>query len=110
MMGCCGDKNSVVNILRIRKPQKMDMKFFESVAKMLKKAKYVDWDWESFAKNVILPNRTHIQETLQLDDFFTERVMTDLYVVLDCWDGDEDDDSPIPLSHKTFFTHKEVDY
>ena len=109
-MGCCGDQESVVYIGLIPIPQKMDMKFFERVSKLLKTFPHYDWDWTSFAKNVIHPNRAHIQETLQLDDFFTERVMNDLYVVLDNWDEVNDDECDVPLSHKTFFTCKNCEY
>ena len=96
----------------------MDMKFFEYISKFVigsEEHEGFDWDWASFAKNVIHPNRSHIQETLKLDDFFTERVMDDLYVVLNNWDEviddeEECDEEYVPLSHKTFFTCKNCEY
>ncbi len=34
-----------------------------------------DWDWASFHKNILLPNRMHIQSVMQLSDTITDRVV-----------------------------------
>jgi hypothetical protein len=53
-----------------------------------------------------------------LEDNIVDRICDDLYVVLNHWNIDENDEEVkemieeglTPLSHKTFFTHNDVEY
>ncbi len=113
-LGCCGEENAVAIEQRIRVPKIINKRFFEKVANMIYKMPYLDWDWQSFQENVVKPNREHIKLSMGLDDFFTERVCKDLNVVLNCWYEDDDDEDEeediVPLSHETFFTHRDCQY
>lgn len=116
-MGCCGDDRAVLTFVRFELPDEMNKGFFRCVAEFLKKKPYLDWHWASFKKNVIVPNREHIKQVMGLNEFFINRVVNDLHVVLNNWNapegleevGDEDEEY-IPVSHETFFTHEDLDY
>jgi hypothetical protein len=117
LMGCCGDKDAVRHILVINTPQKINKNFFGTIAKNIKAFPFLDWDWYSFKKNILAPNREHIQIEMGLDDFFIRRVMEDGYVVINNWDphSEEDEiqaieDGFIPVSHRTFFTERNAEY
>ena len=98
----------------------MNKEWFAEIAHSLNqgKAKYYDWDWHSFQKNIILPNREHIKIAMGLEDNIVDRICDDLYVVLNQWELDESDEEVkevieeglTPLSHKTLFTHNDVEY
>lgn len=124
LLGCCGDARSVVKIQTLNVPAKIDKKFFAKIAALLQMEPFnmFDWDWNSFRRNILAPNQQHIAEVMGLDEFFTKRVMNDLYVVLNNWElnrnGEYDDedlamakaDGLNLLSHETFFTEKSVEY
>jgi hypothetical protein len=120
LLGCCGDARSVVKIQTLNVPAKIDKTFFAKIAALLQMEPFnmFDWDWNSFRRNILAPNEQHIAEVMGLDEFFTKRVMSDLYVVLNNWtlDADEEDIAMAKeeglnlLSHETFFTEKHVEY
>ena len=96
--GGCGDDDlvapySIVNpFLPI--PKIINKEWFAEIARSLNqgKAKYYDWDWHSFQKNIILPNREHIKMAMGLEDNIVDRICDDLYVVLNQWELDENDE------------------
>ena len=118
MMGCCGDANAVVKVQELKAPKKINKEFFQKIATLLKLIPFMDWDWSSFRRNILTPNREHIQQEMGLDEFFTNRVMNDLVVVLNRWDkmSDEEEQEFItqtggtPVSHRTFFTERECEF
>jgi len=118
MMGCCGDASAVVKIQQLNAPTKINKEFFSKIATLLKMIPYFDWDWSSFRRNIILPNRAHIQAEMGLDDNITDRVMSDLLVVLNNWDKMSEEEEKAfteetgekPISHRTFFTDANLDF
>jgi hypothetical protein len=115
LMGCCGDQGAVVRSVQIKLPEQINKAFFRKIAKLLEMNSHFDWDWSSFRRNILAPNRAHIQEIF--GEFFTKRIMEDLFVVLNNWEGaslEEEMEAQEAglnlLSHRTFFTEKHVDY
>jgi hypothetical protein len=114
LMGACGEPDCVRHTAELSVPTHIDKSFFELVAKTIKQIPFLDWDWFSFQKNILEPNREHIK-----DNFcFHERVMTDLFVVLNNWDSDYDEEELeeakeegiVFVSHHTFFTEENIEY
>jgi hypothetical protein len=117
MMGCCGDARAVVKVQELTAPEKINKEFFQKIATLLKLIPFLDWDWSSFRKNILTPNREHIKQEMGLDEFFANRVMNDLVVVLNRWDkhSEEEESQAIadgftPVSHRTFFTERECEF
>jgi len=124
MMGCCGDERGVVQVAEyVLEKEVLDWEVFEGIATYLKKNGFWDWDWASFRKNVIIPNREHIKAALSLTEEGIERFIRDGDVVLNHWFYDksenegltiqqyqEENDGMSPLCAMTFFYHKKVDY
>ena len=96
MMGCCGDARGVISwngereILQV--PKKMDYKWFKILAEKLRENPYFDWDWESFSKNILAPNREHLKIVLKLDDEAVDMLLEDGYVFINNFDGKPEDD------------------
>jgi len=76
-MGCCGEDDWVVDVAEIPVPIVFEKLFFEKVARLIqytcdRNSEYsleaFDWDLASFHKNILLPNRMHIQSRMQLSD------------------------------------------
>jgi hypothetical protein len=124
LMGACGYDEAVVAYSIVNPylpiPKIMNKEWFAEVSRSLNegKAKYYDWDWHSFQQNIILPNREHIKMAMGIEDNIVDRICEDLPVVLNNWELDENDEEVkemteeglTPLSHKTFFTHNDVEY
>lgn len=115
LMGCCGDEDSVVRSVQIKVPEQINKAFFRKIAKLLEMNSHFDWDWSSFRRNILAPNKAHIQEVF--GEFFAKRILEDLFVVLNNWDKVSPEDemeakkyNVIPVSHRTFFTEKDVEY
>lgn len=115
LMGCCGDERAVVRCNVLTVPEQINKAFFRKIAKLLEITPHFDWDWSSFRRNILAPNRAHIQEIF--GEFFTKRIMEDLFVVLNNWDKytleeemEAQEEGLILLSHKTFFTEEQVEY
>ncbi len=79
--GCCGEDDWVVDVAEIPVPIVIDKLFFEKVAQLIQYAcdcnpeysvEAFDGDWASFCKNILLPNRMHIQSVMQLSDTITD--------------------------------------
>ena len=114
-MGCCGDQDAVVKTTQLTVPEQLDKAFFRKIAKLLEMTPHFDWDWSSFRRNILAPNKAHIQEIF--GEFFAKRIMEDLFVVLNNWDKISPEDEMmakeagvILVSHRTFFTEKDVEY
>ena len=90
-MGCCGEDEWVVYVAEIPVPTVIEKLFFEKVARLIQytcdcnpeySVEAFDWDWASFHKNILLPNRMHIQLVMQLSDTITDRVVYSLHFCL----------------------------
>jgi hypothetical protein len=83
-MGCCCEDDWVVDVAEIPVPTVFEKLFFEKVARLIQytcdcdpeySVEAFDWDWASFHKNILLPNRMHIRSVMQLSDTITDRVV-----------------------------------
>jgi len=118
LMGCCGDAEAVKYIAKVPVPKVINKEFFASVAKIIKEIPFLDWDWWSFRCSVIEPNIDAIAKEMGLDEFFTDRVLESLFVVLNHWDSEYDEDEIqeakeegiVLVSHHTFFTEKDCEF
>ena len=99
-MGACGVEEAVISWNGEREvliaPKKMDYKWFALIADKLKENWQWDFDWESFRKNILEPNREHLKSVLNINDEIVDRLLCDGGVFLnhfeDNWDDDEIDD------------------
>lgn len=114
-MGCCGDEDMVVKTQTLTAPKQINKDFFKKIAKLVEMFPFFDWDWSSFRRNILAPNKAHITEIF--GEFFAKRILEDLYVVLNNWDKPTEEDEKeakeagvVLVSHRTFFTEKEVEY
>jgi hypothetical protein len=118
LMGACGEPTCVRRIAELPIPTQVNKAFFEKVARTIKQTPFLDWDWVSFQTNILEPNREHIKIAMGLNEFFHERVMDDLMVVLNNWGGDYDaveleeakEEGIVLVSHHTFFTEENIEY
>jgi hypothetical protein len=97
LMGTCGDEQGVINWSAYKShwdmPKKMDRAWFGELAKHLKQYGGYDWDWWSFRKNVLEPNREHIRIACEIkSDEILDRVIDDGLVLLGCYNKWETDD------------------
>ena len=71
-----------------------------------------DWDWASFHKNILLPNRMHIRSVMQLSDTITDRVVYSLHFLLNEWNGDdeEENDEDVNVRFEIFFSVEDLDF
>ena len=65
-----------------------------------------------FQRNILEPNRNHIQTTMQLSDLLTDRVVDSADYIINDWTGeaDHDSDDEFTLSHSNFFTDEDLDF
>jgi hypothetical protein len=98
LMGGCGHDDAVISWNGVRErlvaPKKMNYKWFELIATKLKQNPVYDWDWYSFSKNILTPNREHIKTELGINDEKVDRLLKDGYVFLNNFHGsfETDDD------------------
>jgi hypothetical protein len=114
-MGCCEDARGHIITMKLAMPKIVNKEFFKNFADIIKKYPMFDWSGDSFQRNIIEPNKEHIKMVMGLDDFFVNRIVEDLYVVINNWYGclDEDNsdcDDYVPLNHTTFFTSRDCEY
>ncbi len=71
-----------------------------------------DWDWASFCKNILLPNRMYIQLVMQPSDKITDRVVYSVHVMLNEWNGNDDkeNDDNVNVSFEKFFSVEDLDF
>jgi len=90
-MGCCGEDDWVVDDAEIPVPTVIEKLFFEKVARLIQytcdcnpeySVEAFDWDWASFHKNILLPNKMNIQLVMQLSDTITYRVVYSIHFCL----------------------------
>ena len=91
LMGCCGQPQGVLMREKI-KCDKLDYDFFKQIAEMLKEKPMFDWDWDSFSKNIIRPNKEHLKIVLNIDDEAAVRFIQDGYVFINNFDKQPADD------------------
>ena len=91
LMGACGDDRAVISWNGEREilvpPKEMNYNWFKLLSIKLKNNPMFDWDWCSFSKNILEPNREHLKVTLNIDDEKVDRLLTDGYVFLNNFDG-----------------------
>jgi hypothetical protein len=91
LMGACGHDDAVISWNGVREhliaPKKMNAKWFELIANKLKKNPTFDWDWESFSRNILTPNRVHIKTELGISDEKVDRLLEDGMVFLNNFTG-----------------------
>jgi hypothetical protein len=87
----------VIGVIAVPVPTIMDKRFLMKMAYFVGRtckdechgtAQYpkwkCDWDWFSFRRNVLEPNREHIQKIMGLSDKLTDRVLTSVdYIIND---------------------------
>jgi hypothetical protein len=114
-MGCCGEDDWVVDVAEIPVPTVFEKLFFEKVARLIQytcdcnpenSMEAFDWDWASFHKNNLLPNRVHIRSVMQLSDTITDRVVYSLHFLLNEWNGDDD----VNVRFEKFFSVDDLDF
>ncbi len=120
-MGCCGEDDWVVDVAEIPVPIVIDRLFFEKVAQLIQYAcdcnheysvEAFNWDWASFHENILLPNRMHIQLVMQLSDTIADQVVYSVHLMLNDWNGDNDndcDDKDI-ITFEKFFSVEDLDF
>jgi hypothetical protein len=71
-----------------------------------------DWDWASFHKSILLPNRMHIRSVMQLSDTIADRVVYSLHCLLNEWNGDDDEenDEDVIVRFEKFFSVEDLDF
>jgi len=92
LMGCCGQEEGLLGRFKM-KCDKLDYAFFKELADMLKAKPMFDWDWESFSRNIIAPNKEHLKIVLNIDDEAADTFLRDGYVFINNFDkqpADED--------------------
>ncbi len=120
-MGCCGEDDWVVDVAEIPVPTVIDKLFFDKIARLIQYAcdcnpeysvEAFDWDWASFHKNILLPNRMHIQLVMQLSDKITDQVVYSVHVMLNEWNGNDDkeNDNNVNVSFEKFFSVEDLDF
>ena len=91
-------------------PKKMDYKWFQLIATKLKANPYCDYDWSSFTKNILRPNREHLKVVLKLDDAGVDRLLMDGYVFLNHFDAQPEDEGEDPKEWEEMRLKGEVGY
>lgn len=86
-MGACGDDRCVVKQEQLVAPKEMNYKWFEMLSRKLKENYFLDWDWYSFAKNILIPNQEHIKVALKISDKKVNRLLKDGHVFLNNFNG-----------------------
>jgi hypothetical protein len=120
-MGCCGEDEWVVDVAEIPVPTVIEKLFFEKVARLIQytcdcnpeySVEAFDWDWASFHKNILFPNRMHIQSVMQLSDTITDRVVYSIDFLLNEWNGDdkEENDEDVNVRFEKFFSVEDLDF
>jgi len=127
LMGTCGDDEGVISWdgrrERIVAPKKMNYAWFELLSRKLKANPMFDWDWASFSKNILEPNREHIKGELSISDEKVDMLLEDGYVFLNNFngsfkeDGDEDYEDCVEgvdmgyyPNFKNFLAHDNLEY
>lgn len=129
LRGSCNDggmrDEDVIEVAEIMPPTIMDKKFFmklshfvratckDEIAGTVEYPKWLcDWDYYSFQRNVLEPNREHIKLIMGLSDTITERVVTCAQYIIDDWTGEADPDSrdEYLLNHRNFFTVEGLEF
>lgn len=86
LMGACGEDEAVISWNGVRErivaPKKMNCKWFELLSHKLKSNGMFDYDWVSFSRNILAPNREHIKSELGINDDKVDRLLSDGYVFL----------------------------
>jgi hypothetical protein len=120
-MGCCGEDDWVVDVAEIPVPTVFEKLFFEKVARLIQytcdcnpeySVEAFDWDWASFHKDILLPNRMHIWLVMQLSDTITDWVVHSLNFLLNEWNGDDEEgnDEDVNVRFEKLFSVEDLDF
>lgn len=90
-MGCCGQEEGLLERVKME-CDRLDYDFFKRLADMLKVKPMFDWDWDSFTKNILAPNKEHLKIVLNIDDEAADRFLQDGYVFINNFDKQPADD------------------
>ncbi len=111
----------VIEVVQFAPPTIMDKKFFKKMSYFVgwmcnnevngtvQHPKWLcDWDWCSFQRNILEPNRKHIQRIISLSDALTDQIVDSA----DDWAGEAspDLDDGCILSHINLFTVESLDF
>ena len=91
LMGCCGQEEGLLERVKME-CDRLDYDFFKRLADMLKVKPMFDWDWDSFTKNILAPNKEHLKIVLNIDDEAADRFLQDGYVFINNFDKQPADD------------------
>ena len=117
LMGACGDDQAVISWNGEREilvpPKEMNYNWFKLLSLKLKKYPMFDWDWCSFRKNILEPNKEHLKKSLNIDDEKVDVFLNDGYVFINNFDeGLDESEEYIYPNFKNFLEKnlKELDY
>jgi len=92
LMGACGVDEAAISWDGDREvmpvPKKLNLLWFKKVADKLEKHPYWDWDWESFRKNILKPNREHLKQVLNINDDKVDTLLCDGFVFINNFSKD----------------------
>lgn len=119
-LGCPGIPEGLLGTCSITEVKELNFDFFTSVAQLLYNNKFLDWHWESFRENILMPNKHHIIKSCKIpSEELWERFVEDGYVFLNHWfdddfSEDEDDDGKTIKvknpNRNSVFTDMDLDY
>ena len=120
-MGCPGEEEGLIGTVTSDPVTELNMVFFDWVANMIKFHGFYDWDWESFKKNILKPNKHHIMKACKIkNNKLWDRFYTDGCVFLNHWfdddyiyDGEDEDHNPRKIKNtnrNSVFTDMDVEY
>ena len=96
LMGGCGEDSLVYSWNgereRLVVPKKMDYKWFSIIYEKLRQNPMLDWDWFSFSKNILRPNREHLKQSLGINDEKVDLFLEDGYVFINNFNGSFEED------------------
>ena len=96
LIGGCGEDEAVISYNNEREvlvaPKNMNYQWFNLLANKLAANSHYDWDWESFSKNILKPNREHLKTTLKINDEKVDRLFEDGYVFINNFNKSPSDD------------------
>ena len=125
LLGTCGDDRGVISRNGVRgvreyivAPNKMNYDWFAIIAKRLKENHHFDWDWDSFQRNILEPNREHIKEELGISDEKMDTFMRDGNVFINNFNNTWEDldgrvegkDIGYYPNFKNFLEHDRLEY
>lgn len=89
-LGCPGEEEGFLGKIYTKQITELNFDFFGSVAQVLYNNKLLDWHWDSFRENILMPNKHHIIKSCNIpSEELWERFVEDGYVFLNHWFDDD---------------------